>query len=366
MNKKLLWLSCGMLALAFSAAAETVHISTPNTSLVLDATKGEQPNFLYYGNSLSGSDLQNLKDAGTPQLNAYPVYGLWPANEAAFAAVHSDGNMTLDMVIDNVSVTKNADGGETTTITITDKVYPFSIDLNYRTFPGLDVIETWTEASHQEKGNVKLTRFMSGYLPIRRSDVHVSQLYGTWANEGRVEEAPLPHGVKMIKNKDGARNSHTAHAEVMISLDGKGNEKDGRVIGAALCYGGNYKLMFDTDDTDYHHFFAGINEENSSYNLKKGEKFTTPPLALTYSEEGLGGVSRNFHKWGRDTRLAHGNEPRKILLNSWEGVYFDINEPGMQQMMTDIAGMGGELFVMDDGWFGQKYPRKNDSTSLGD
>ncbi|MDE6337112.1 MAG: alpha-galactosidase [Muribaculaceae bacterium] len=366
MKKILKILSIGVLIAPGFALAENVHIATPNTSLLLDAEKGQQLKFLYYGNALSANDIANIKDAGAANHNAYPVYGLWPEKEAAFSAVHSDGNMTLDMIVEKVNVSKDDDGAETTTVTLVDKVYPFTIDVNYRTFPGQDVIETWTEASHQEKGNVELTRFMSGYLPLRRSDVHVSQLYGSWANEGKVEEAPLPHGLKIIKNKDGARNSHTSHAEVMISLDGKGQEDNGRVIGAALCYGGNYKLMFDTDDSDYHHFFAGINEENSSYNLKKGEKFTTPPLALTYSEDGLGGVSRNFHKWGRDLRLAHGNEPRKILLNSWEGVYFDINEPGMQQMMTDIAGMGGELFVMDDGWFGNKYPRKNDSTSLGD
>jgi alpha-galactosidase len=65
-------------------------------------------------------------------------------------------------------------------------------------------------------------------------------------------------------------------------------------------------------------------------------------------------------------KLAHGNTVRDILLNSWEGVYFDINQKGMDQMMGDIASMGGELFVMDDGWFGDKYPRKNDSSSLGD
>jgi alpha-galactosidase len=170
----------------------------------------------------------------------------------------------------------------------------------------------------------------------------------------------------VIKNKDGLRNSHTSHAEVMFSLDGKPAENTGRVIGAALCYSGNYKLRIDTDDTNYHHFFAGINEENSAYTLKKGETFTTPHLALTYSAEGLSGASRNFHKWGRDYMIAHGNQPRKVLLNSWEGVYFDINEAGMSQMMSDIASMGGELFVMDDGWFGVKYPRNNDSTSLGD
>ena len=87
---------------------------------------------------------------------------------------------------------------------------------------------------------------------------------------------------------------------------------------------------------------------------------------MTYSDEGLSGASRNFHRWGRTYKLAHGNVPRKILLNSWEGVYFDINQQGMEQMMADIESMGGELFVMDDGWFGDKYPRKNDSSSLGD
>ncbi len=365
---KVLCMAFGVSAL-FSPSiimAETVHVSTPKTSLVLEATNGDPLKFVYYGNALTAVDMESLKAAGIPNFNAYPVYGLWPEKEAAMSAVHADGNMTLDMAVSGVRTRKDADGSEVTTVTMTDRVYPLTIDVNYRTFPGEDVIETWTETTHNEKGDVTLNRFMSGYLPVRRSDVHVSQLYGSWANEGKLEEAPLPHGVKMIKNKDGVRNSHTSHGEVMISLDGKGRENEGRVIGAALCYGGNYKLMFDTDDSDYHHFFAGINEENSAYHLKKGETFATPPLALTYSEEGLGGASRNFHKWGRDYRLAHGNTPRKILLNSWEGVYFDINEEGMKQMMTDIADMGGELFVMDDGWFGVKYPRNNDSTSLGD
>lgn len=181
-----------------------------------------------------------------------------------------------------------------------------------------------------------------------------------------MEEEPLTHGMKIIKNKDGLRNTHTAHPEVMFSLDGKPRENEGRVIGAALEYPGNYRLRIDTDDSDYHHFFAGINEDNSAYTLAKGETFTTPALALAYSQEGKGGVSRQFHNWARRHRLAHGTESRKILLNSWEGVYFDINEQGMHAMIDDIASMGGELFVMDDGWFGVKYPRNNDSSSLGD
>ena len=117
---------------------------------------------------------------------------------------------------------------------------------------------------------------------------------------------------------------------------------------------------------DYHHFFAGINPDASEYVLVSKETFATPVLAMTYSREGLSGASRQFHDWARKHRLAHGDEERKILLNSWEGVYFDITEDGMDSMMGDIASMGGELFVMDDGWFGGKYPRKNDTSSLGD
>ena len=152
----------------------------------------------------------------------------------------------------------------------------------------------------------------------------------------------------------------------MFSLDGRPQENAGAVIGAALCYSGNFKLRIDTDESDYHHFFAGINEENSAYRLRRGETFRTPVLALTYSREGLSGASRNFHKWGRKYRLMHGDRERMILLNSWEGVYFNIEQEGMDQMMQDIASMGGELFVMDDGWFGAKYQRNTDNAALGD
>lgn len=346
--------------------AEVINLTTPGTSLVLDAVKGEPLKILYYGEKLSGSELESLESSPLLEHDAYPVYGIFPQGEAALSVTHADGNRTTQVEVTDVSTKKEADGAEIMTVTMKDKYYPFEIKVNYKVRPGYDVIETWTDITNNEKGNVTLNRFMSGYLPIRYGDVWLSSLYGTWGNEGELNEEPLRHGVKMIKNKDGVRNSHTAHGEVMFSLDGKPQENHGRVIGAALCYPGNYKLFIDTDDSDYHHFFAGINEENSEYHLKKGETFTTPELALTYSDEGLSGVSRNFHKWGRDNRLHAGNKERKILLNSWEGVYMNINEPVMASMMEDIASMGGELFVMDDGWFGDKYRRNWDNSSLGD
>lgn len=353
-----------LLSLLCSSAmcAETLHLSTPSTSLVLDATPGNRLSLLHYGARVTDADIKNL-DGG---IDAYPAYGIYPEHEAALSITHADGGMVTDLSVDSVTKSQGDDGAEITTITLRDSGYPVTVKVNYRTYPGEEIIESWAEITNGEKGEITLNRFMSAFLPVRMGDVWLSSLYGSWANEARIEQRPLTHGVTMIKNKDGVRNSHTSHAEVMLSLDGCPSENNGRVIGAALEYTGNYKLMIDTGDSNHHRFFAGINEENSAYRLKKGETFVTPPLALTYSAEGLSGASRNFHRWGRNHRLHAGNTPRKILLNSWEGVYFNINEKGMDSMMADIASMGGELFVMDDGWFGTKYHRDSDNAALGD
>lgn len=368
-------MNCRSITLLFAAivsmitvtdlAARNVKIDTDNSSIVLEANKGKKLRHLYYGGKLTDIDASNLRPAIGKVYTAYPDYGMITIPETALAMVHSDGNMTLDLVVDDVTSRKE-NGADITTITLKDTYYPIVVKVNYKTWKGENVMETWTEITNNEKAPVTLTRFASGYLPIRSGDVWLSSLHGNWGNETRLTQEPLTRGMKVIKSHEGVRNSRYDHSEVMFSLDGKPDENSGRVIGAALCYGGNYKLRIDTDETDSHHFFAGINEEDSSYKLGKGETFTTPALALTWSDEGLGGASRNFHKWGRNHRLAHGNTPRKVLLNSWEGVYFDINEEGMANMMKNIAQMGGELFVMDDGWFGVKYPRNNDTRGLGD
>jgi len=352
-----------LMATTQTAMAEQVTIQTKNTTMVLNVDQGKQPQYVYYGARLSDADLQHLQEsAASGRMDAYPAYGMNCPAEAALAMTHADGNLSTELLATG-SVTHE---GMITRILMKDPVYPITVALCYMPRVEEDIIETWTEIQNGEAKPVTLTQFASICLPIRRGDVWLSHFYGSWANEAQLVEEPILPGEKVIKNKDGTRNSHTDHAEVMFSLDGKGRENCGDVIGAALCYSGNFQLKIDTDDTEFHYFFAGINPDNSEYHLKKGEYFVTPKVALSFSKQGLSGVSRNFHKWGRKYMLAHGDKERKILLNSWEGVYFDINQQGMDQMMGDIASMGGELFVMDDGWFGDKYPRKTDNSSLGD
>ena len=345
-----------------TASAEQVVVQTKNTTMVLNVDEGKQPQYVYFGAKLSDSDLQHMQRTHGGRMDAYPAYGMNCPAEAALAITHADGNLSTALI----ATGDVEQEGAITRIRMKDPVYPITVDLCYMSRPEVDMIETWAEIKNGEAKTVTLTQFASICLPIRRGNVWLSHFYGSWGNEARLCEEPVTPGEKIIKNKDGVRNSHTDHAEVMFSLNGKGQENQGDVIGAALCYSGNFQLKVETDDSDYHYFYAGINPDNSEYHLKKGETFITPKVALSFSQCGLSGVSRNFHKWGRKYMLAHGDKERKILLNSWEGVYFDINQKGMDQMMGDIASMGGELFVMDDGWFGVKYPRKTDNCALGD
>ena len=343
-------------------AKNEVIISTRNNSLVLIAEEGKELLFGYFGKKVSSEHIPQLYAAGLIEnVAAYPVFGRNCISENAMLVQHPNGSLSLELVVAGIEQQTNR-----TTLVLKDRFYPFEVRMNYVAHMESDVIEMWAEVVNHARKKVVLKRFDSAFLPLRMGDVWISHLHGAWASEANVTTEPLRAGMKVIKNKDGVRNSLNDHAEVMLSLDGCPKENSGRVIGAALCWGGNYKFRVDTDDNRYHRFFAGINEEASEYQLEAGETFATPKLAVTFSREGLGGVSRNFHRWARNEQIHAGNKVRDILLNSWEGVYFDINENGMNQMMGDIASMGGELFVMDDGWFGDKYKRNSDNSSLGD
>ena len=347
-----------------------VLISTPRSSILLNTWgEGQQLQFAYFGDRINENQIDQVFDSWNGLSRpAYPVFGTSSYESSALQVVHADGNLTLDLIVDKVE-TLDEKSAKLTVIHLKDRVYPFYVTLNFRAFNNLDIIETWTEYSHNEKKAVVLKRFDSGHFMIRRGDVWISSLSGHWGTETRITTDPLTSGMKVIKNMDGVRNGLGEHSEVMFSLDGKPQENSGRVIGAILCWGGRTKIRIDSDDTygsHVHHVFAGMNEEASEYKLEPREKFTTPKLALTYSCEGLGGASRNFHRWARMGMVHNCDKPRDILLNSWEGVYLNIKEQEMDQMMKDFAAMGGELFVMDDGWFGNKYRRVQDNSSLGD
>ena len=198
-----------------------------------------------------------------------------------------------------------------------------------------------------------------------RGDNWLTHFHGAWGAEHTMDEEKLTNGQKVIANKDGLANTETDNPSFMLSLDGKPQEETGKVFGGVLAWSGNYKLKLDVRNTALN-IIVGMNEESSQYILEPKETFVTPEFAMTYSTNGKGGVSRAFHHWARQYKMNQGERLHDILLNSWEGVYFKVNQKGMDEMMEAFSAMGGELFVMDDGWFGNKYPRNGGNSSLGD
>lgn len=346
-----------------------IVVSTPKTSLVLHANEGGSLRFSYFGEKLTTNEISQLKGTSM-DLNqaAYPAFGQHDMLDLpAIQVLHADGQWTLYPTVDDVT-TQTEGNATVTTITMTDKQYPVTLKVFYKAYSTVDMIETWTEITHREKKAITLKRYDSGHLAIPQGNLYMIHMHGNWNSEAYPTCEPINPGLKVIRNTDGVRNAHNDAPEMMLSLDGKPQENKGRVIGAALCWSGNYELRVNnSSDNRYAHFYAGIDPQTTEYILEPKEVFTTPKLAFTLSNEGMSGVSRNFHRWARYEGWLHqGDQTRKILLNSWEGVYFDINEEGMFQMMEDIKSMGGELFVMDDGWFGDKYQRNDDVTTLGD
>lgn len=343
-----------------------VVIETPNTQLLLTAHEGSDLRQSYYGDK--SATIQQLRDAGSDlNFHALPAFGTVDAvHVPAFQVQHADGDLNVELTVTGYEV-KDEARAKLHIFTMKDKLMPVTVKVYYKAYKNVDVIETWTEIVHQEKKAITLKRFDSGHLTLRQGDVWITHLHGNWAAEAEPTMEPLTLGMKTIRNSDGARNSHLDAPEIMLSLDGKPQEQTGRTIGLALCWSGNFELRVNTLSHKEHHVYAGIDPLSSEYVLEPKEVFETPHLALAYSHDGMGGVSRIFHNWARKEGMLHrGMKTGDILLNSWEGIYLDITEEKIIKMMDDIAAFGGELFVMDDGWFGDKYPRKKDDSSLGD
>lgn len=360
--KKTMLTVCCLLCLG-EAIAENYHVKTQNTMMVLNGEKGSRLNFVYYGPTASTDDIYATGNA--IGWGAYPTFGTHCTAEHALLVQQAEGDNALELTIEDVRQYEEGPA-QVTEFLLKDRVHPLSVSVKYKAIPDVDIIKMSTVITNEARKSVTLQRFASAYLPVNSNDLWLSYLVGGWGAECQLMEEPLHRGRKVIGGHDGARTSFTTHPSFMVSR-GEPNEQKGLVIGGTLLWTGNYEISFlKENDGNMLEIVAGINPEASAYTLKPKSSFTTPELVLTCSNEGKGGVSRNLHRWGRKYQIIGGTDTRDILLNSWEGVYFNVNQESMDRMMKDFAEIGGELFVMDDGWFGEKYPRNDGSSSLGD
>lgn len=352
------------LVLSFCSlpAQELIQITTRNTALVFRVAN-QSLRQVYYGPRLADTDVLQKQGNNFP---AYSTYGMGEQNEVALHAVHADGNTSTLLNFENVKQESPEPGITLTTISLKDPLYPFQVKLFYKAYEESDLIEQWTIYQHTEKKPVTLYQFASAQLSSKSSSYRLTHFAGDWAGECNMSEVELTEGIKVIDSKLGTRATFFAHPMCLLSLNGRMTEDNGEVIGMALAWPANFKLEFEKNNNQELRVLAGMNPYASHYKLKKGDVFQTPSFLYTYSTKGNGQVSRNFHRWARKYGLRHGENSRYTLMNNWEATYFNFNEPKLKSIIEDAAGMGFELFLLDDGWFGQKHPRNNDDAGLGD
>lgn len=378
MKNKLFSLCIFLLCILSSVRAKAdfkpkvINLETQSLSMVMTVGKDSILYFQYFGEKISDPSLFLEKqtyrraDYGT-DLHAYLAAGGQNYREPALRVTHSDGDLNTELAYLSHRQSQMADGNVIeTTITMQDKKLPLIVELEIKAYRKENVFTQHVRIKNSEKKVVVLHNFYSSYLPVRAKKYYLNSFYGAWAQEMFMEQALLNHGIKTIENKMGIRTTHTENPSFVLALDTPLDENVGKAIGGALAWSGNYKLNFQVDEFDILNITAGMNPYASEYTLAPNETFNTPEMIYTYSTTGAGGVTRNLHDWARNYNVYDAETIRPALLNSWEGAYFTFDEKTITDMIDDAAGMGLEMFVLDDGWFGNKYPRSSSQQGLGD
>lgn len=361
-----------LIPLTVFCQPQTIQVNTKNLSLVMAVTEKNELLLHYFGPEIKNvapflkKKSYRRADHGTdPQ--AYSTQGGRNFREPALRATHSDGDLNTELIYQNHRQFFLKDNNiQQTVVELKDKKLPFFVTLTFKAFQKENVITQSVEIRNEEKKDVILYNFYSMYLPVKANNYYLNSFTGSWAREMKLEETLLTHGIRSIESKKNTRATHTENPSFLLSLNTPMDENTGEVIAGALAWSGNYKLNFEVDEFNVLNISSGINPYASEYHLKPGSSFYTPEMVITYSTTGAGGASRNLHEWARNYQVYDPQKIRPTLLNSWEGAYFDFDEKTLTDMMDDAADMGLEMFVLDDGWFGNNHPRNSAHAGLGD
>ena len=381
------------MAIDFNQEKNLFHLKTKNTSYIIKLVNGKYPAHLYWGRKLDGSlnfdhkilygdrpvmtiiKEDNLSLELLPQ--EYPAYGNTDYGVPAYKILQENGSRTTNALYSDhriyngkaelsglpASYAEADDKVETLEIELVDQAAGFKIILSYTVFADYDIITRSAKIINQGEQNLNLQSALSISLDFEDSNFEMLQLSGAWGRERYLKTRPLIQGLQQIESKRGA-SSH--YQNPFLALCRPNTDEDmGEVYAANLIYSGNFKAAVEVNHYDRTRLSLGINDFDFNWLLKAGEEFQTPEAVLAYSDQGLNQMSQLYHKFYRErlVKSKFKTEERPVLLNNWEGTYFDFDEEKIVEIAASAAELGVELFVLDDGWFGR---RNDDTTSLGD
>lgn len=384
------------MSISFDEQTKIFHLDTPHTSYVL----GVQDSFgyllhYYYGKRLGRSDVAYLartqEPPYTPERNSrdklsfldcapmeYPTGGIGDFREhclevrtqAGYNGVELSycgyrifaGKPTLPGLPATFGTEQDCDSLE---ITLRDPVLDMEVRMLYTAFRRLDVITRSVSVTNcgGKENIIYLTKVLSACLDMDNADYELLTLHGSWARERRMQYRKIGYG-KQGSFSERGETSHQEHPFAALTTPNV-TQTCGDVFAMHFVYSGNFELQAGLDQFDQVRLVMGINPYHFTWKLAAGQTFQAPEVVMTYSDSGLGQMTRTFHALYRShlIRSAWLDKKRPILINNWEGTYFDFDTEKLLAIAADAAKLGIEMLVMDDGWFGN---RCDDNRALGD
>lgn len=372
------------------------HLNTKDTSYIFRVLENGYLENLHYGNKIreckdysllykkctvtEGNSISYSKEF--PNINLdnicleYSGIGKGDLRESPIDIVFEDGTFVTDFrFVESRNYTGKKkipglpsshsidDKCETLEIDLLDEESQVMLTLYYHTFYESNIITRYVKISNLSEKSIILNKVMSMQLDVPNYEYSMITFDGTWAREMQKSIRKLESGIYINDSKGGT--SSNRHNPFVIFKGKYTGENHGSCYGLNLIYSGNHIEVVEVNYANKLRIQTGINPYCFNFNVAKGEYFYTPEAVLSYSEEGLNGLSNNMHKFVKDNIIPVNfkNKERPILINSWEAHYFEFDDKKLLSLAKEAANLGIELFVLDDGWFGE---RNDDTSSLGD
>lgn len=372
------------------------HLQSKGTSYIIQLVEG-YPSHVYWGSRLRHdstlTDALQIRERssfspnpvpGKPSLSLdalpqeYPQYGTSDFRRPAYQAQLADGSRITELKYAGYAVTsgkpsleglpavyaESEDEAQTLELILKDSYAGLTVKLLYTVFADHNAIARSVRFEHNGDAPLRLEQALSASVDFADSAYDTLHLSGAWARERHVQRRALVPGAAVALESRRGSSSHQLNPFMALLRHGA-DEDHGDVYGFSLVYSGSFAAVAEVEQFGTTRVNIGINPFDFSWLLEPGQTFQTPEAVLVYSGEGLGGMSRTYHRLYR-TRLSRGvhrDKARPILVNNWEATYFNFDADKITAIAKEAGPLGIELFVLDDGWFGK---RDNDDSSLGD
>ncbi len=383
------------MSIKYNEQTHTFHLFNDQISYIMTVLPNQHMGQLYFGRRIHHrEDFSYLLETGYRPMTSYVfegdrsfslehikqeygVYGTTDYRSPAVEVLQADGSRLSDFRYESHTITagkpklaglpatytQEDHEAETLTLRLADPVTGVVLELLYTLFEKGGILARSARLCNHGGEAVHLTRAMSLCLDLPDCDYEWLQFSGAWARERHLKVRSLEQGIQAVESRRG--NSSHEHNPFIVLKRPCADEFQGEVIGFSLVYSGNFLAQAEVDTHDMTRVLLGVSPCGFDWKLDPGETFQTPEAVMVYSDKGLNGMSQTFHRLYQK-RLARGywrDRVRPILINNWEATYFDFTEDRLVEIAARAKESGVELFVLDDGWFGQ---RSNDHAGLGD